>query len=100
MAAVEETETFDELLFPWLDFFFSLDQSSAKQLTSLWSREKKSNLGKRSSSLVSFLYRPINVLETEYKFQVSQNFSKSEEIFFQVYGKIVFPETWKTFVTL
>ena len=30
--------------------------------------KKKSNLGKRSSSLVSFLYRPINVLETEYIF--------------------------------
>ena len=32
--------------------------------------KKKSNLGKRSSSLVSFLYRPINVLETEYIFSV------------------------------
>ena len=32
--------------------------------------KKKSNLGKRSSSLVSFLYRPINVLETEYIFSL------------------------------
>ena len=28
-AAVEETETFDELLFPCLDFLFSLDHQSA-----------------------------------------------------------------------
>ena len=78
LAAVEETETFDELFvslvgllfFPWPPVgLFSLG---------LWPRlnnwppfglgKKSPTSEKKSSSLVSFLYRPNNVLETEHVF--------------------------------
>ena len=67
------------LFFPWPKLgLFSL---SLRPRLNNWPPfglgKKKSNLGKRSSSLVSFLYRPINVLETEYLFSraVSSNFT-------------------------
>ena len=62
-------------LFPWLDFFFSLDRRSAclalayglgKTTDLPLVLGKKVQPRKKSSSLVSFLYRPNNVLETEY----------------------------------
>ena len=57
------------LFFPWLPVSLtSLGMALARQVTSLWSREKKVQPWKKSSSLVSFLYRPNNVLETEYIF--------------------------------
>ena len=40
--------------------------------------EKKSNLGKKSSSMVSFFYRPKNSLETEYIFLHKGTFTSPE----------------------
>ena len=77
MAAVKETETSEELFISLVGLIFFLGLRSAciasayglGYTTDLpMASEKKSNLGKKSSSMVSFFYRPKNSLETEYIF--------------------------------
>ena len=79
MAAVKETETSEELFISLVGLIFFLGLRSAciasayglDYTTDLpMASEKKSNLGKKSSSMVSFFYRPKNSLETEYIFHV------------------------------
>ena len=53
LAAVKETETSEELFFLGWTYFFP------------W---PPYGLGKKSSSMVSFFYRPKNSVETEYIF--------------------------------